>query len=344
MTTPTLSVIMGNYNHAHYLVESIPAILNQSFRPKEFIIIDDASTDNSVEVIEAFAKKDPVVRFYKNDINLGNAPTYIKALEKVTGDYFLVAAADDLVFPGLFEKSIEMLEKHPQAGLCSAISKRVDENGDELVTAPEPPYISKTPCYLSPDKVLRLSLDAEAWCIIQTGIWRKTTFVEAGGFPVEAGEFADGFTIPLVTLNYGACFIPEILGMYRVLPGSLASLTRYDPKAFMDRMTGIINLMNTSYAGKFPVSYVNEFHKQALYQMGAISLHNMETAANECFDNLNKSFQSGNFLYWFVLLGSKFLFKMQKEMLKLVLFVRLRKMNWVLIKRSFFRLKNKLAG
>ena len=117
MTTPTLSVIMGNYNHAHYLVESIPAILNQSFRPKEFIIIDDASTDNSVEVIEAFAKKDPVVRFYKNDINLGNAPTYIKALEKVTGDYFLVAAADDLVFPGLFEKSIEMLEKHPQAGL-----------------------------------------------------------------------------------------------------------------------------------------------------------------------------------------------------------------------------------
>ena len=56
MTTPTLSVIMGNYNHAHYLVESIPAILNQSFRPKEFIIIDDASTDNSVEIIEGFAK------------------------------------------------------------------------------------------------------------------------------------------------------------------------------------------------------------------------------------------------------------------------------------------------
>jgi glycosyltransferase involved in cell wall biosynthesis len=69
---------MGNYNHAHYLVESIPAILNQSFRPKELIIIDNASTGYSEKIIEGFTTKDPVFYFYKNDKNLGNALTYIK--------------------------------------------------------------------------------------------------------------------------------------------------------------------------------------------------------------------------------------------------------------------------
>ena len=144
MTTPTLSVIMGNYNHAHYLVESISAILNQSFRPIEFIIIDDASTDNSVEIIEGFAKKDPRIRFFKNDKNLGNAPTYTRAYELMRGDYFILTAADDRVLPGLFEKSMAMLAKFPSAGFCSAISRRIDGDENELVTAPEPPIYQKS--------------------------------------------------------------------------------------------------------------------------------------------------------------------------------------------------------
>ena len=143
MSSPTLSVVMGNYNHSRYLVESIPAILNQSFRPKELIIIDDASTDNSVEIIEGFAKKDPIIRFYKNEKNLGNAATYIKAYELITGDYFNLAAADDLVLPGLFEKTMAMLAKYPNAGYCSAITRMISENGDEQKSAPEMPYVSK---------------------------------------------------------------------------------------------------------------------------------------------------------------------------------------------------------
>ena len=339
MTSPSISVVMGNYNHAHYLTESIPAILNQTYRPKEFIIIDDASTDNSVEVIEAFAKKDPIIRFYKNKKNLGNALTYVNAIKKVTGDFFLTAAADDLILPQLFEKSIRTLEQYPKAAMCNAISKRIDENGNEQVTSPEPPYISKEPCFISPRKALKYFLNGESWCMLQTGLIRKTALLEVGGYPIEAGEYSDGFTIPLIALNYGSCFIPEVLGVYRVLPTSLASKTRSDPQAFIDRMKNIRELMKSPrYIEKFPTSFVEAFYKQALYQTGAIALSNEAISANQSFTQIDKSFLKWNSLDTFVLSGFKSLFVIQQFIVKIFLFFKLRKFSWAMIKKIFYRL------
>ena len=67
ITNARLSVIVPNYNHAQYLPEAVNAILNQSCRPMEVIVIDDCSTDNSVEVIEAFIRQDPIIRLYRNE-------------------------------------------------------------------------------------------------------------------------------------------------------------------------------------------------------------------------------------------------------------------------------------
>ena len=334
---------MGNYNHAHYLVESISAILNQSFRPKEFIIIDDASTDNSVEIIEGFAKKDPIIRFYKNEKNLGCAPTYIKAYELITGDYFNITAADDMVLPGLYEKSMAMLAKHPHAGLCSAVSRKIDENGNELVTSPEPPYISKTSYYLSPEKVLKYSLEGEGWCMPSTAIWRQSAVLESGGIPWEAGEFADVFLIPLISLNYGACFIPEPLGLYRVLSGSRASHFRKDPQAVKERVEHIIELMRgATYANKFSESYVVAFQKIMLYQQGAMALQNMQESVREYHIYIEKEMLNLSLFGKFILGGSKTLSGIQHGILKLYLFGKLRRLNWTMIHRLLLRIMRKI--
>lgn len=71
ITNARLSVVVPNYNHAQYLPEALNAILNQSCRPMEVIVIDDCSTDNSVEVIEAFIRMDPIIRLYRNERNRG---------------------------------------------------------------------------------------------------------------------------------------------------------------------------------------------------------------------------------------------------------------------------------
>ena len=94
---------------------------------------------------------------------------------------------------------MKMLAKYPYAGLCSAISRRIDEQGNELTNSPEPPYISKTPYYLPPEKVLEFELKGVVWCMGQTAVWRAEAVKQSGAFSLEFGDFSDGISIPLVT-------------------------------------------------------------------------------------------------------------------------------------------------
>ena len=65
-TTPTISVVMSAYNAEEYLEEAITSILNQTFSDFEFIIIEDCSTDKTLEILEHFAKHDPRIKIIKN--------------------------------------------------------------------------------------------------------------------------------------------------------------------------------------------------------------------------------------------------------------------------------------
>src|SRR3954469_25682745 len=96
MQTADLSVVLANYNHARYLPRALDAVLTQSVRPREVIILDDASTkDDSVEVIEGYAGREPSIRFVRNEQNLGVLRSYNKGVGLATSTYVLLAAADD---------------------------------------------------------------------------------------------------------------------------------------------------------------------------------------------------------------------------------------------------------
>ncbi len=83
MTTSTLSVLMPNYNHGEFLPGSVQAILDQSCQPIEFIIVDDGSTDNSMDILNKFADLNPVIKLLENDVNKGHVYTFKRALEQV---------------------------------------------------------------------------------------------------------------------------------------------------------------------------------------------------------------------------------------------------------------------
>src|SRR5882762_4010768 len=119
---PSLSVVVLNYNHAEYLPRSLGAILGQSVQPLEILVMDDASTDNSIEVIENLGRQHPHIRLHRNERNLGVVPNINRGIDLAMGDYVLSAAADDELVPGFFEKSLRVLAQHPQAALSATIS------------------------------------------------------------------------------------------------------------------------------------------------------------------------------------------------------------------------------
>ena len=145
--------------------------------------------------------------------------------------------------------------------------------------------------------------------------------------------------MPLISLNYGTCFIPEPLGLYRVLSGSRASQFRKDPEAVKERIEHIVELMRSAtYANRFPESYVVAFQKQMLYEQGAMALQNSKNSMNQCYIFLEKAILNYSIFDKFFLKGSKILSWIKYGVLKLYLYGKFRKLSWMMIHRIFLRI------
>ena len=103
-----ISVIMPVFNEEKYLHEAIDSILHQTFDRFEFIIIDDASTDNSLAIIQSYA--DERIVLICNEYNVGNYPSRNKGLEIAVGKYICVMDADDVAYPQRLELQYQYLE------------------------------------------------------------------------------------------------------------------------------------------------------------------------------------------------------------------------------------------
>lgn len=115
---PKVSVIMPVYNAEKYLREAIDSILEQSFTDFEFIIIDDASKDSSVDIVKEY--NDSRIQLYQNDCNMGVAATLNRGLYLAKGEYIARMDADDISLSERFEMQVKELDNDPMLGLCGS--------------------------------------------------------------------------------------------------------------------------------------------------------------------------------------------------------------------------------
>ena len=112
-----ISVIMPNYNTSvEYLSLAVDSILSQTYENFEFIIIDDCSTDESVDYLASIT--DPRVRVIRNDVNRGITASLNVALDNARGDYIARMDSDDVSLPERFEKQIAFMEANPDVIVC----------------------------------------------------------------------------------------------------------------------------------------------------------------------------------------------------------------------------------
>lgn len=121
-----VSVIITSYNYEQYIQDAVKSVLNQTFTDFELIIIDDSSTDNSVEIIKQI--KDSRVKFIQNDKNYGLKYSVQKALELAQGEWIAFLESDDLWVPETLETRLNYAEKYSDVGI---IFNDVEEFGDE---------------------------------------------------------------------------------------------------------------------------------------------------------------------------------------------------------------------
>ena len=127
--TPRVSVVVPNYNYARYLEERFDSILKQTFDDREIIFLDDASQDESVEIVrERFA--DRVSRIETSATNSGNPfKQWNRGVRLARGEFVWIAEADDTCEPEFLAKLVDALERSPRIGLAYCCTTPVDETG-----------------------------------------------------------------------------------------------------------------------------------------------------------------------------------------------------------------------
>jgi glycosyltransferase involved in cell wall biosynthesis/O-antigen/teichoic acid export membrane protein len=335
---PSLSVVLPNYNHAQYIGEALEAILTQSFRPREVIVVDDGSTDNSLEVIEEFARRDPIVRLLRNGENRGVIFSTNRGLEQASGDFILFAGADDKVLPGLFERSGNLLAQFPHAGACSAVAVFVDEQGKVLRLVPPRPWVSKDACYLPPDEVLS-GWRRYGWLFpSNTCFYRRDALLEAGGFPQELRSAADSFALMNLALSHGACFISEPLGIFTVRESSYSSEFRSHEVA-LDLLRRGEELIRTTYARHLPKHYVDEWTKQLRYSSALTAHKELCLQRKECLWEVERSLAKATAMDRLFLSLLRLATVAEHGCVHLYLFARLRHVSWPLLRRKLQTLR-----
>lgn len=138
-TPPLVSVVTPVYNARKYLPECVESVLSQTYRPIEYIIVDNCSTDGSADVARSYAGKSDHVRVVKNEKHIEMLQNWNHALLQISPEskYCKVVHADDWLFPECIEKMVHVAEANPRVGIVG--SYRLEET---RVTCDGLPYPS----------------------------------------------------------------------------------------------------------------------------------------------------------------------------------------------------------
>ncbi|BBC24288.1 glycosyltransferase family 2 protein [Pseudanabaena sp. ABRG5-3] len=229
---PKVSIVIVNYNYGKYLDERIRTILNQSYKDFELIIVDNGSTDNSVEIINHYISDSRVIpNFYPENVSPYKRWNY--AADIAQGDYLLISSADDSCHPRMLEKLTEKLDNHPEVGLAYTQSIEIDNEGTTLRSFKQ--YTDELDIdHWSSDFINSGKEECKYLffkCTIPNSsgvLMRRKIFIESGKFDVQMPFSADWMLYAKILMNSDIAFVAEPLNYHRIHPNVMRKNNRDD--------------------------------------------------------------------------------------------------------------------
>jgi glycosyltransferase involved in cell wall biosynthesis len=227
---PRVTIILPNYNYARYLKECVRSILRQTYRDFELIYVDDASTDESNRVIDAF-RTDPRLRTILHERNSGTVyRRWNEVAAGAAGEWLWFPNADDATHPRFLETLVEEGERDGRIGIAHARNMRMDGQGRLLADrwAGHPTimaHLDKSYRSAGYQEVLYL---AEG-CYLTTAsslIVRRAAFEAAGGFDERLWGCADYDLYLRILHYYDIAYSAEPLAYYRMHGENTTTSTR----------------------------------------------------------------------------------------------------------------------
>lgn len=205
-----VSIIMPNFNCEKFLDETITSVINQTYTNWELLIVDDCSTDKSVEVIKNYCEKDKRINLFINEKNSGAAASRNLALREASGKWIAFLDSDDLWLPEKLEKQLAFMVDNGYRFSYTSY-EHVDEQTGKLnivVTGPKVLTKRKMFRYCYPG-CLTVIYDSSDTGIVQ--------------IPDEIANGENDYAIWLKVCKFYKCYyLSDILALYRVRNNSLS--------------------------------------------------------------------------------------------------------------------------
>jgi glycosyltransferase involved in cell wall biosynthesis len=260
-SNPLVSIGVPVYNGEKYLAECLESILGQTYQNWECFVINNKSTDNSLAIAEKFQARDNRLKVITNPEFVDMTTNFNNTLKPVSKQarYFKVVCADDWIFPEYLERTIELMEKHPEAGICSSFridSKQVSCQGLD---------INKGPVF-NGKEILRQQLlyQYDVTGSETTVIYRIDTLKKVKDYPIIFSYNSYHFD---TTLAYELLSMSDLVFVFQVLSFTRRHEETYTSK-YVDRFRTSLNFRERelfSYLRMFP-ELKKEYHNvRSLY-------------------------------------------------------------------------------
>jgi len=215
---PEISVIIPSFNHASFIGNAVQSVFSQSCNDFELIVVEDGSTDNSLEVLSGFSDPRLIVLTQPNQ---GAHAAINRGLSTATGEFLAILNSDDLYYPLRLEKMLEVLKADQQVGLAGSYIDIIDRDGKSLGSkhgyADSSPWLLEAPerSFRAGNDLHKALLTENYWSTTSNFVFSKRWFEAVGEFrPLRYAHDWD-FALRMARVAR-MVLLPEVLMHYRV--------------------------------------------------------------------------------------------------------------------------------
>lgn len=218
---PLVSVVTCSYNNAAYIIDTLDSIKRQTYGNIELIIVEDGSTDNSVELITGWLSTyTGKYKFIRHDINKGGAIPYNAGLAHATGKYYTTVDSDDTIMPEKIERQVTLLETSgAEVAAVYSDAYVIDADGKQQ----EGLFIQRHRKFAQPPSGnIYGELLHGNFIPVMSLLIKRSVMAETGNYDEEL-VYGDYDMWLRIAKKYEVLFSDQISGSYRIRPGSLSS-------------------------------------------------------------------------------------------------------------------------
>lgn len=202
---PKISIVTINYNGGEWLERTILSVLSQDYPNLEYVVIDAASKDNSVEIIKKYASR---LHYWVSERDNGMYDAIQKGFAKTSGEIMGWLNSDDVLHPGALHRIAEILTDYPQISWITGIPTAIDERDNIVI-----PRFEEFPMWSK----LRVHSGDYKWIQQESTLWRRSLWEKAGGCVDTRLKLAGDFDLWLRFFRHEKLYVaPILVGGFRM--------------------------------------------------------------------------------------------------------------------------------